>query len=235
MLAMPAPTPYDLQFQLLGIPVRVHPLFWLFTALMGYDANDPAGTLLWVGCVFVSILVHEFGHGLMGRAFGERPQIALYAMGGLCSSDRERTPAQSLAVLICGPGAGFLLYGLLLLAGPAIERAFPENHRVGQALDMLAYINLYWGLVNLLPVYPLDGGQIAGVLLTRANRRDGMRWMHLLGIATGTLVALYLYQQQQKYAVFLFGYLAFLNFQALQALQQGSRYGGYQDDDWWRR
>ena len=59
--------------------------------------------------------------------------------------------------------------------------------------------------------------------------------MHMLGIAAGILVAFYLYKQGEKYAVFLFGYLAFLNFQALQALQERSRYGVETDDDWWKR
>ena len=240
MLAMPAQTPYDLRFRLLGIPVRVHPLFWLVTALMGYNGRDPGATILWVACVFASILVHEFGHGLMGRAFGHHPQIALYGMGGLCTSDRERTPLQSLAILICGPGAGFVMYGLVLLISPMILGRIETTGRMEltdrayQVVGMLERINLWWGLINLLPVYPLDGGQIAGVLLSQVNRREGMRWMHILGIATGVLVALYLYRRGEQYAVFLFGYLAFLNFQALQALQQGGRYGEA-DGDWWKR
>ena len=78
MLAMPATTPYDLRFRMLGIPVRVHPLFWLVSAMMGFNGDDPVGTLIWVACVFASILAHEYGHGLMGRAFGAHPQIALY-------------------------------------------------------------------------------------------------------------------------------------------------------------
>src|SRR5262249_39943145 len=58
ILGMPAPTAYDLRFRFLGIPVRVHPLFWLTTALLaGQDA--PTGSIMiWIGCVFVSILVH---------------------------------------------------------------------------------------------------------------------------------------------------------------------------------
>ncbi len=240
MLAMPAPTPYDLRFRLFAIPVRVHPLFWLVSALMGYDPHDPGGTALWVACVFVSILIHEFGHGLMSRAFGQRPEIALYGMGGLCSSDRERTPLQSLAVLICGPGAGFVFYGLLLLVAPSILRLWPPNGsalsgRIEETLSNLEFINLSWGLLNLLPIYPMDGGQIAGVLLTQANRRGGMRWTHILSMVVGGAAALIMYKLGRQYAAFLFAYFVFLNVQALQALNQQSRYGVYQDDDWWRR
>src|SRR6185312_7868300 len=67
---------------------------------------------------FLSILVHEFGHGLMARAFGDQPSILLYGMGGLCYTAAGRqTPGQRLAVLASGPGAGFLLFGLTVLAG----------------------------------------------------------------------------------------------------------------------
>ena len=239
MLAMPAPTPYDLRFQLLGIPVRVHPLFWLVTALLGYQADDPAATLIWVACVFISILVHEFGHGLMGRSFGNRPQIALYAMGGLCASDRERTPAQSIAVLICGPGAGFLLYGLIYLLTPAIERALPPDgtpiaSRVELALYFLKYINLWWGLVNLLPIYPLDGGQITGVLLSLVDRWRGMRWTFLVGLVTAGVLAAYLLHKDEQGVGFFFVYFAFINFQMLQS-SAGQAYSGSDSSDWWKR
>ena len=241
MLAMPAPTPYDLRFRLLGIPVSVHPLFWVATAIMGYDRDDPARTGLWIACVFASILVHEYGHGLVGRALGARPRIALYWMGGLCAADRERTPVQSVAVSLAGPGAGFLLYGLVYLLGPAILNAVPADnprliHRVDTVLFMLEYINLYWGLVNLLPIWPLDGGQVAAVVLTAANRWSGMRWTHILGLALGAVAAVVFFAREMQPAALLFAYLAFGNFQAMQA----ERARGWSDNardpaDWWKQ
>src|SRR4051812_11429490 len=103
MLGIPAPTDFDLRFRWLGIPVRVHPMFWLITALLGGVGRPDTtiqGVLLWIVCVFISILVHEYGHGLMARAFGYRAAIVLFGMGGLCASEGERqTPGQRLAVL----------------------------------------------------------------------------------------------------------------------------------------
>ena len=109
-------TPYDLRFRLLDIPVRVHPLFWLITAVLGWQPNNLPAVLIWIGCVFVSILVHEYGHGLMAKRFRGSPSIVLYGMGGLCYSQGERTPWQRLAVLLGRPGAGFILCALTLLA-----------------------------------------------------------------------------------------------------------------------
>ena len=74
--------------------------------------------VIWIGCVFVSILVHEYGHGLMSRLFRCSPSIVLYGMGGLCSSESERqTPWQRLAVLFAGPGAGLLFCVRCIEAG----------------------------------------------------------------------------------------------------------------------
>ena len=65
----PNRTPYDLRFNLFGIPVRVHPLFWLVAAILGAGSDpDPIELLLWIGTVFVSILIHEMGHALAARA-----------------------------------------------------------------------------------------------------------------------------------------------------------------------
>ena len=57
----PQPTPYDLRFSVAGIPVTVHPLFWLIALLLG-STGDILLVPIWVGVIFVSILVHELGH-----------------------------------------------------------------------------------------------------------------------------------------------------------------------------
>src|SRR5262245_44712779 len=103
-----------------GIHVRVHPFFWLIACLLGADYLErlgPVYLLLWVACMFVSILVHELGHVVMGRAFGARGHIVLYSFGGLAigSSDLPRR-WQRVAVLFAGPFAGFLLFGMVYVA-----------------------------------------------------------------------------------------------------------------------
>ena len=83
MLAEPPPSQYDLHFSLFGFPVRVHPMFWLVTLMLGYQSGDAAAVLTWIVAVFLSILVHELGHALVMRAYGLRPWIVLHGMGGL--------------------------------------------------------------------------------------------------------------------------------------------------------
>ena len=257
MLAVPATTAYDLNFRLLGIPVRIHPFFWAVAALLGWSNQDFSRILIWIACVFVSILVHEFGHGLTARALDrQRPSIVLYAMGGLCYYDRnDSSPWKRLAVLIMGPGAGFLLFILVGILGTAILGIKPtymlgltpiENALVHDTprwmspLMLVAYfdllvINLYWGLFNLLPIFPLDGGQMMHTALSMRNRREGPRWSYIVSIGVAALVATYLYTHDQIPNALLVAYLGLINFQLLQAARFQSRYDGGDDDDWWRK
>src|SRR6516225_592395 len=117
-----------------GIDVRVHPMFWLVTVLMGWANRDHgfAYLLLWVVCIFVSILIHELGHVVMGIVFGSRGRIVLYSFGGLAiGSANVRNRWERIAVLFAGPCAGFLFLGLLFLvlrvAQPARAEAFVEE------------------------------------------------------------------------------------------------------------
>jgi Zn-dependent protease len=236
MLGMPEPTAYDLRFRFLGIPVRVHPLFWLTTALLAGQDTPTGSIVIWIACVFVSILVHEYGHGLMSRVFRYSPSIVLYGMGGLCYSESERqTPLQRLAVLFAGPGAGLLLYACV--EGAYLALGEPPLSPVGRRIYVyMTYINFWWSILNLLPIWPLDGGQITGVLLTMLNRRRGMNWTHVVGLVTAGLLALFAFQYVDIMMGIFFSIFAVINFQVLQTQHHAARYGSLDDDvDWWKR
>ncbi|HEV3168548.1 MAG TPA: site-2 protease family protein [Isosphaeraceae bacterium] len=235
MLGAPASTDYDLRFRMLGIPVRVQPWFWVVSAMLGASHAKIEQILIWVVCVFVSIIVHEFGHGLMAKAFGYAPTIVLYGMGGLCYSDGERqSPGQRLAVLICGPVAGFLLAGLII--GGYLAAGRPTLSATGTEVfnDML-FINIAWGIFNLMPVWPLDGGQITAVILTYFSPRHGMRRSHIVSLVAAALLAMLALRLNQIFIAVFLGLLAFQNYQILQSIhQQYAQYGG-DDADWWKR
>ena len=235
MWGMPSETPYDLRFQFVGIPVRVHPLFWLVTALLGAHGPDLdlQAVVVWVACVFVSILVHEFGHGLMARALGYPAAIVLYGMGGLCYSQAERQgPWERLAVLICGPGAGFVFAAFVFAGALAAGSLSPLGKEV---VGDLLVINIGWGILNLFPIWPLDGGQITGVVLTMLNRRKGMSWTHVISLVTaGVLALLALTMLRDMFLTLFFGLFAVMNYQQLQVQYERSKYG-LDDDEWWRR
>jgi Zn-dependent protease len=86
------------------------------------------------------------------------------------------------------------------------------------------YVSVYWALVNLLPIYPLDGGQISRELFVLSNTRDALRNSLILSIAAAGMMAIYGFSQEDYYLAILFGLLAYDSF---TALQQHSGYGGY--------
>jgi membrane-associated protease RseP (regulator of RpoE activity) len=242
MFGVPAETPYDLRFRLLGISVRVHPLFWLVIALLGgigHEGFTPKDVVIFMACAFVSIVVHEYGHGLVARAFGYHPWIVLHTFGGLCISEAERRSGwHRLIELICGPGAGFLLAGVIYSVHSVLLSSGASISETGEQIYLdLMWINIGWGVLNLLPIYPLDGGQITGVVLSMFNPRQGMRWTHIISLVTAGVLAIVALQfLKSLYTTIVFAVLAVLNFQALQTLHHYAKYGNYEDDaDWWKR
>ncbi len=239
----PPATRYDLNFSLFGIPVRVHPLFWLITVLFGMS-GELLSLPIWVVVVFVSILAHELGHALAMRFYGRPSRVSLYSGGGLTvpesiswgyrSANVSLTVNQEIVVSLAGPGTGFLLAGLVLAAVAALGgsvgvsllfgflplpvASFPAGGwLVNQILGMLLWINIFWGLINLAPVFPLDGGQVARYLWIKADPWGGVRKSLQLSVGAGVLVALAgLLLMQSIFLAMMFGILAFMSYQLLQ-------------------
>lgn len=194
MFAEPERTPYDLNFRLFGFPVRVHPWFWLVTLIFGADLfnpDRPEFILAWFGITFASLLVHELGHAAAFRAFGVGAHVVLHSFGGLAVPwDNLRARWQRVVVSLAGPGAGFLL----ALAVWASNEASPwatTNVFTAFVYFALLYINLMWGLVNLLPVFPLDGGRVSQEVCGHVFRGHGLRVSLQISIAVALAVAVY--------------------------------------------
>jgi Zn-dependent protease len=237
-------TPYDLNFSLLGVPVRVHPMFWLVAAILGPFRDLPKYELTWVAVVFVSIIVHEMGHALAIRSYGWRPTILLYSFGGLAIyQPTHQDPRKQIAISFAGPLAGFLLALLVVFlgrtAGYRIEYSFGEplgvNWLIGsgnadgrELIRQLLFINTWWGLVNLLPIWPLDGGHICYEFLLELRIREAFVKALWVSVTLAGAVAMFaLIRLQQWYLALMFGYLAYSSFELLQSyLGRGGGYGG---------
>lgn len=216
LLAPPPSTRYDLRFTLLGVPIRVHPLFWLVALLFGLSSRDLLQLLIWVGVVFGSILAHEMGHALTMRRFGQQPQVVLHMLGGLTYSQPERwglgwasvplRARERVLISLAGPGAGFALAAaiaaLSIVVGGSVRMAavfgvlpmptvlLPAAGRYGGFLvATFLWVNVIWGLVNLLPVIPLDGGNVARQIWISVDPVDGHRRALWLSTLAGALAA----------------------------------------------
>src|SRR5262245_22227013 len=160
--------------KIFGIPVKIDPSFLLICAVLAYSRlSQPAFLIEWLAVIFVSILVHELGHALVVRSFGLLPQILLYSMGGLTSWTDEKgiSHAKRIAISLAGPFAGFLFYGLVELSAGAWPDMFADS--LGrQTYKDLRWVNVGWGIFNLLPILPLDGGNVAYSLEQWATKKD---------------------------------------------------------------
>lgn len=187
-------------FTLAGIPVRAT-LGFLF--LVGFYAFSlRAGGLPaiggWLIAIVVSVLVHEFGHALVARRFKLSPQVFLHGWGGLCAHERAARDRDDALIIVAGPLAGLALAGVVALVRAALpESALATTVAVddsgvwvrrtflGFLFDSMWLINFWWSLVNLLPLFPLDGGQLfrLGLLKVVKPAHKAERIVHLVGIA----------------------------------------------------
>ncbi|WP_395746749.1 site-2 protease family protein [Prosthecobacter sp.] len=227
-----------LRFTLFGFPVQIHGMFWLSTALMGGAGRDnsPDGfrqVLAWVVAVLLSVLIHELGHALAMRNYGDRRvNIVLYAFGGLAIGSRPRTRREDFLVSAAGPG-------LEILAGLAVGWALtlwpPPWLWLRQMLDAFTVVSIFWALLNLVPVLPLDGGHICQAYFGRSGKRQALKislacavvlavvsfssdlWLRLQG---STLALLDINAQTRVgggvFTLLLFGMLAWNNWKELQ-------------------
>jgi Zn-dependent protease len=192
-----------LELQFFGIPVRVH-VWFLLTALVLGAINthqvSPEGPLelaAWLGCwgvlVFQGVFCHELGHAFVGRAFGLRPFIELIALGGQTGfhGTVPLTPAKSVLISAAGPAVSVVLGMLALAFRFAVFEADDPGWGAALATD-LVFVNLVWGLFNLLPVLPLDGGQILMGACEWVSPRRGRRIAAYLSLTFAAVLTLLL-------------------------------------------
>ncbi|MGI8604800.1 MAG: metalloprotease [Verrucomicrobiales bacterium] len=200
-----------LRFTLFGIPVRIDPWFWLIGLLFGgsrLDLGKSAGVILlfsWMVVWLLSFLIHEFGHALVQRKYGGRPEILLYGGGGLAFGNRHFTRWQSLIISAAGPvveiAAGLLIWWVL-------HAIHPTSYFLRHAMADFSWICVFWGLFNLIPVLPLDGGHIVNALT------DGRtRLVAGIGMVAGALTALGMLAYGLLFVTIYMGYFAWRNFE----------------------
>ncbi len=215
------PTPFDIHLVAFRIPIRVHPTFWLGMLLFGWNPDHPEIMFIWVVCGFFSILIHELGHALTAETFGWPTQILLYFGGGLAMSARyhNNSLGRSIAVSIMGPGAGFLFLVVIMIVEQVLDinQLLINDYRF-YAFAFLKFMNLWWGLLNLLPILPLDGGQICASVCQVLRLRDGIGTATKISVAISGAAAYYFYYHlHQELGAMLMLMLCLQNIGSLQS------------------
>ncbi len=214
-------------FTFAGVPVAVSGWYLLLVAWTSWSAsgNAPAGLavtygLLWAVILTFSLMVHEFGHAFAAKYYGLRPQVLLHGWGGLCSHDRANRDLHDVVIISAGPGVELVLGIACWIGWVVLKVAAPDlaaNPAVSTAFDYLIFINIFWALVNLVPLWPLDGGQLFRLLLVRIlGAAKGEKATHGVGVGIGALAALAFVSLNAWLAAIIFGMLAYSNFQAMR-------------------
>jgi Zn-dependent protease/CBS domain-containing protein len=176
-----------------GVELRIHLTFFfllLFVWLTESASHGPASAgrgLALVGIVFASVVLHELGHALVSTHAGiPAKAIILLPIGGITLLDETQQPVESgiltwkrdIRIAVAGPvvnlAIAFAAASILLAVAPEIHLwTKPWELQSGNLPRALVWSNLWLGLFNLLPAYPLDGGKILRALFSR--RMDPVR------------------------------------------------------------
>ena len=213
-----------LKFRIAGIPVRVDPTFLIIIGIFGY-ISQPVGqpfqwsiVVAWLVIAFISILFHELAHAIVFRHYGIRPSISIQGLGGLTTGSGDLSPGQHVFVSLAGPLSVLILIGL-----PAawIWHTGSVTSELGrQVLDVVLFINIGWSVLNLLPILPLDGGNVAMSLLDLSTKGRGRRPAEILSIVVAAALGLVALAIGQIFIAMFMGVFAFMNIGSLSRVKQ---------------
>jgi Zn-dependent protease len=206
------------------IPLIIHPFFWLTAALIGWlNSRSLIGTFIWMGIILVSVVVHEYGHALTAKFFKQKVRIQLIAMGGVTSFEGPKLKYwKQFLITLNGP-----IFGFLLFLGATVLLRYEWSLLFTKILILTQMANLIWTVINLIPVIPLDGGQLLRITLEGFFGVAGFRASLLIGAILSLLIALAFFMMQALLiGVFMF-FFAFQNFD----MWRKSRYVTLDDRD----
>ncbi len=189
-----------------GIDLKIHVTFLLILAWFGISYYVTGGTIAaamvgiaFILAVFLFVILHELGHALTARKFGIKTiDITLLPIGGLAHIEKmPDKPIEEFWVAIAGPAVNFFFavaFGAAIalsgsLSSLTLANIFSLNST--SFLGQLAAVNLFLGLFNLIPAFPMDGGRILRALLatrmpyaraTRTAARVGQGIAFLFGL-----------------------------------------------------
>ena len=212
-------------FKMHGHPVYLEAWFFVLVAYFAFSnvrtSDDLLSGLLWAPILFISVLWHEYGHALAIDKFGYgKSMIILQGLGGVTvNQGRSHTPpGQSIVISLAGPAFSFSLtvvFGLIALFAQPTGLG-------GEFVSQMAMANLVWTIFNLIPIFPMDGGNVMRSVLQKfmKNTRRAWEvtaWISLFLVAALVIASFTFFKQGLLFTLILVFVLAMPNIQVLKA------------------
>jgi Zn-dependent protease len=192
-----------------------------FFVVMQYDQR--AGfhyALLWAPVLFISVLVHELAHAgaIAALGFGSS-HVILGGMGGVTINERRARPWQDFIISIAGPLSSFGISAALLVK-PFVP-ILNTDKMLDPLTDYLFAANIFWGIFNLVPVPPLDGGHaVRSFLRMILAEKPAFVIAVWIAIVAGGAVAIFAATHGQFFIALFVAWFAYQNYQAWQYFRE---------------
>jgi Zn-dependent protease len=206
----------------------VHPFFWVLALLL--FVRTPITTLrewllelaAWTLAIFVSVLVHELGHAFVFRyMFFVESDIMLHGFGGVTvphSPPRRYYGLKGLLSRIFLDAAGCLAEFILAAIAFGLFCLLPNQNGfnllsvVKFFLYCTTLISIIWGIFNLLPIYPLDGGQISREIFLFFSPQKGLANSLIISLVTAGICIWMSLTYGMVFVAILLAFLAYQNY-----------------------
>jgi Zn-dependent protease len=218
--------------RILDIDLYIHWTFWLLPVWVLFNRGESNLFPLWlemllIGCLFVCVVLHEFGHALAARDFGIRTRsITLSPLGGLAQLERmSHKPWEEFCIAVAGPlvnvAIAFVL-GVGLLAAGALGAPILDS-LAGRFVGVLLLMNVSLVVFNMLPAFPMDGGRVLRAILAGSmGLLQGTRVAVIVGTITAVLIGL-VGLFWNPVLVFIAAFVIWAGHQELRALEMEER------------
>lgn len=212
----------DMQFSVGSIPVRVQPLFLVLIFIIAWLSTQSLPLMLiWAFVIFISVLIHELGHAITAKKYGQQVLIELFGMGGLTYRHGPQLKKwQDFIIVFNGPLAGFCLASFAYLFVKGFGAAIPNL--LAYVFVVVFNVNVFWTIINLLPVYPLDGGHLLRIFFEGIMGFRGTQLAFLLSSICGLGLSFLFFMRNFWIAGALFFMFTFESFRQFQRVWQMS-------------
>jgi Zn-dependent protease len=185
-------------FRFAGVEVFLHFSWFIIAAFymtsLARQYENPVWGVVTYLALFAIVLLHEFGHALACRQVGGvADHIILWPLGGIAFVNPPRRPGAYLWSIAAGPLVNVALIPFMSFAFTAAR----QQHSLGGSTDSLLFwsqlrlINYSLLIFNLLPIFPLDGGQIVrGLLWYPFGEIRSLQISSVLGLIGGAILGI---------------------------------------------